>query len=717
MIRRGSTIIFVLVISAFLAVSLLTLLYIIALSFQTSDDFITESQAYLISRNRVLPHYKDYLFDRQWAIEEQISGEDFIDFTMEGFRAGELYRSRVEAIDYNSVIPFVWNPLLQKDYIIAFPWYERVDNAIMYILPPDHPDANMSYYDSFLFYPPPGIVDYAPEFFRARQRINKAVLPKEMKSYIYPEENNNLMFSLEARNSNEIPFFAIPDEQGVRELVRNDSSVQEKLDINTLELIPGEIIYENMFYELLRERFPEARDFELIQFLLNLHDSRCSNEGPTVVFRPTGEILSNEAALKGSAYQERAALMIGWSRNPVINEVWAYPGPGNSEGQYLEIFNPFEEEFDITGWSIVVYHVTNVNAPVPTYILIDEFVVSDRTLQPGDFLVVTDNYDDGSDSFFGHLNVFLEPDKYEEIQDLALPLNNGRIEIWDNQERLVDYFEYRGMIGENFNNNQSCNRYYPLTRCTDYGSKKWATYYDVPSPGKENTPPVMIFPNIDSLLEQGQTPRTRPPLNREFFNLAELLLVPTVGYTGEFEVMQGESQKYFSPFVLMEHADYKGLTVSVLDLFTIDLVSDEKGNPLGRININTASQEALYGLTDNAEFALYMEEFRENTPEYYPAFLSFGELFRNVFIWGEPEAVWIPFVMSSQIEEFSRFADFIAFTSDDYWVQIELKHFMEAISLQQAEAPEEQVTLETGQQEWESDFSYLFRVQRNASEM
>ncbi len=178
-------------------------------------------------------------------------------------------------------------------------------------------------------------------------------------------------------------------------------------------------------YEALYAEYGYTKDEELLkQFAANVVDYRDLDSVPTILH------------LNG-------ADVIGFERTPVIIEV--YPDAITSEedgddGQFVEVYNPWPEPFNLSGWRLTVNGVT---------------IPLTGQLGSQDYLIVTDDYKDEADddgySFFDNFGRATNnaSKRIIENQSLNLPESGSmnRVELLDGDGNLIDQFVYNGNAG------------------------------------------------------------------------------------------------------------------------------------------------------------------------------------------------------------------------------------------------------------------------------
>ncbi len=192
------------------------------------------------------------------------------------------------------------------------------------------------------------------------------------------------------------------------------------LDLNTAE--PADIV------SILSDLYAgSAKQEDLLrQFAVNLVDWRDTDRIPTQYPGSTG-----------------TQPILGLERTPFISEVWPnsiYPEETRAAGQYLELYNPWADSVDLTGWSL---SIGGQRIPLRGF------------LTPGGYLVVTDVYD-GLDStkqvegpFDSFYTIFGAVEngttrRILEASQLSIPWVQGqhRVDLLDEAGNLIDVFSY-----------------------------------------------------------------------------------------------------------------------------------------------------------------------------------------------------------------------------------------------------------------------------------
>lgn len=406
----------------------------------------------------------------------------------------------------------------------------------------------------------------------------------------------------------------------------------ENEDVGLISLDPNTATPEEMF-AMLRAHYPSHPEELIGQYVANLVDRRDRDNLPS-------ELVLGSL---GEPY-------IGLEVTPYINEVCpdvATFDEDGDDGQFVELFNPYTQDFDLTGWRLE----TGTAA-----------VYLRGSLNGGGYLVITDDYDDRNDpepeeepgfgslyDVFGAVATGLDR-QYQEQETFDLNNEQGVVKLYDHRDALVDSFTY---TNGRFNGaNMSFQRIDPRVR---YHVEDFATPFD-PNPGYSEPAPQEEAGL--ALFEALQNQPFRTPL--------ELMLVSTsFGRAGELEASSPEWR-----FPSVRPGSTENLDINVVDLFQpgspppirvpsvearawadenlpdgADKVLDQllailESPPafFGRINVNTASPAVLAALPGvGDELAGRIAELRGDR-------LILGEDFPEIEIVGatrrepEPEA-------------------------------------------------------------------------------
>ena len=203
---------------------------------------------------------------------------------------------------------------------------------------------------------------------------------------------------------------------------------RDALSASGLPQIDPNTASPGLLLKVLKRRYPRANSDLLGQFIANLIDRRDTDDLPTAV------------TIGSRTYY-------GMEVNPCINEICSDPSAGDStDGQYVEISNPWSKNFNLNGWSLRAQGMqVSLSGQLPS----------------GAFLVLTNNFNnDSSDNSSGSsssrdsergsfYDLFHKVDTgvmhhLVEAPTLTLPSDSGRIQLVNADGMVVDEFEYRG---------------------------------------------------------------------------------------------------------------------------------------------------------------------------------------------------------------------------------------------------------------------------------
>ncbi|MBN1901580.1 general secretion pathway protein GspK [Candidatus Sumerlaeota bacterium] len=212
-----------------------------------------------------------------------------------------------------------------------------------------------------------------------------------------------------------------------------------RVDINAAS--PQEIL------DMLQRRFPDKDDNLLKQFAVNIVDARDADSIPT--------------QLQGSSPDTP---FLGIEKTPYINEVWPdsiTENENGDDGQYIELFNPWDEPLCVQGWRVEVAGAS---------------VILDGSVNPCGFLVITDDYDSQNDlesednekgygSFYDIFNLVKggNSKRIVEKREMEIPNDSAVISLRDSEGNLIDYFAYSA--GNFAGVKRSFQRTDPRVRC------------------------------------------------------------------------------------------------------------------------------------------------------------------------------------------------------------------------------------------------------------
>jgi len=181
-------------------------------------------------------------------------------------------------------------------------------------------------------------------------------------------------------------------------------------------------------YEALQALYPDlTREKRLLeQFAANVVDWRDPDHVPTQF--PT---------------EDSVDPVLGLERTPLFTEVWPnsiYPEETGGAGQYVELYNPWSDPLDVTGWSLKIGGTR---------------IALRGRIAPAGYLVVTDIFeglgtdrkvDSPFDSFYSIFGVVgnATTRRILENPELRLPWNEGihKVELCDSAGHLIDAFTY-----------------------------------------------------------------------------------------------------------------------------------------------------------------------------------------------------------------------------------------------------------------------------------
>lgn len=162
----------------------------------------------------------------------------------------------------------------------------------------------------------------------------------------------------------------------------------------------------------------------------------------------------------------------------VINEVMFHPPSDNSKKEFIELYNPTEQDIDLSGWYLKDSKGTK-EILTPTS--------AATVLAPGYFAVVA-----VTGTLVSHP---IEAIEFKTPTLLgSLSNTEGTISLFDNNDAMTDSFTYRNTYGTDRNSNSiidssgegsSLERIYPYGMTDDYAN--WNSSISSPTPGWHNT--------------------------------------------------------------------------------------------------------------------------------------------------------------------------------------------------------------------------------------
>lgn len=199
-------------------------------------------------------------------------------------------------------------------------------------------------------------------------------------------------------------------------------------------------------YDALVIEYGGLKDDNLLrQFAVNIVDWRDNDRTPTTLPNSNGN-----------------GFLIGLERVPVITEVYPdsiTPDNQGDDGEFIEIYNPWPEPFNLNGWRLRVF---------PSGQVVD----LSGLLPGGGLLIVTDDYRDDDGNSWSLVDIFGPGATFEgipgrsliEFRPLEIPQGPGRVRVVleDRVGNLVDEFVYLALPGAS--NLISYQRVNPLVR-------------------------------------------------------------------------------------------------------------------------------------------------------------------------------------------------------------------------------------------------------------
>lgn len=195
-------------------------------------------------------------------------------------------------------------------------------------------------------------------------------------------------------------------------------------DLGFLSLDPNTATAEEIF-AMLTAHYPSHPEELIGQFVANIIDRRDEDNVPSEL----------TLGALGETYT-------GIEVTPYINEVCpdvATFDEDGDDGQFVELFNPYTRDFDLTGWRIETGTAT---------------VYLRGSIPGGAFLVITDDYDDRNDpepeeepgfgslyDVFGVVATGLDR-LVQEQETFDLGNDQGIVKLYDNRDAMVDSFSY-----------------------------------------------------------------------------------------------------------------------------------------------------------------------------------------------------------------------------------------------------------------------------------
>lgn len=444
------------------------------------------------------------------------------------------------------------------------------------------------------------------------------------------------------------------------EIYFNKEKIYQRLNVNYSAV--------EEIYDALRDYFPDKNDSLLRQFSVNIADFRDTNNVPT--FFPGSDPLKP---------------VLGVEISPYIIEIYSdslTDSADGDDGQFIELYNPYPREMDISGWELVVGSST---------------VSLNGKISPQGFLIITDDYNEVADpdpeddfdnygSFYDIFNVVPNTTTKRLIEDptLEIPDNEGIVYLRNEEGNLIDYQPYHG--GRYTGVSQSFQRLDPRVRSV----KKIR-----PSPFSLPERNYHQFANLRLSLEELIKLQNKP-----FSSPAELMYLSS-GFVDE---KNGDGQIWQEPMLKINNSVDK-LDSRLIDLFTIAPIARRHLNAqilrrlnadndpeskkrldetlkllqrptvIGKINVNTASYYALLTLPQISEKQAqliaqrrYGYEEKSLTPQrgenwggeqHLPPFKTLSDILRQDDIWENIDEL-------QRLRLFAKWANFITTNSRSF---------------------------------------------------
>ena len=191
-------------------------------------------------------------------------------------------------------------------------------------------------------------------------------------------------------------------------------------------------------YDAMKAAFPDKDRRLLIQFACNVADMADADSVPTVAV--------------DSEHPEPWNCIFGVEQVPFITEV--YPDSvtiETDEGQFVELYNPWDKALTLTNWRLVVGGGMSAAATVP-----GSSVLINAVIQPGGYIIITDNYDKPAKDATPETGCFLSvfgrqrdggAQQLIESPVIALQDQNSYVTLLDGQGMPVDVFSYTDTAG------------------------------------------------------------------------------------------------------------------------------------------------------------------------------------------------------------------------------------------------------------------------------
>ncbi len=431
------------------------------------------------------------------------------------------------------------------------------------------------------------------------------------------------------------------------------SSVYTKSNLNTARA--------DEMYEALREYFPDKNEILLQQYVVNIIDFRDPDDIPSL--------------FPGS---DAEYPVIGNEITPLITEIYSdsvTDTADGDDGQFVEIYNPYDKSIDVSGWQVV--------AGIST-------VTLDGSIAARGYIIITDDYNEGEDpdpeddelqygSFYDIFDEVPDGSSKRIIEDTTFDIKDdeGTVYLRDDEGNLIDYQPYEnGLysgVSKSFQRKDLRVRHATLQSPTPF------------SVDEDNVDETLRL-TMEEIVEY---------MNRPLASPVDVMFISSgfADYENDLYVHHGEPALYITN-------DTEKLDSRVTDLFTIAPVTERvlttealnKINPqrdkdkmrrlhtikekletpsvVGKLNLNTASYYTLLslpGMTKN--FARRIVEQRYRIPEStrrgendvfvdLTPYRTVSDFLRDDEIWGkdigERERLWAFYPWANMVTTNSR---------------------------------------------------------------
>ena len=443
--------------------------------------------------------------------------------------------------------------------------------------------------------------------------------------------------------------------QAIAPYVTVYSSTDNLVYINDEPVVPVDINKASVdeILKQLKIIYKNAEEEMLIQYVLNCVDARDRDSIPTV-------------------YENDGETMLGIEVTPYINEVYADSkslDEDGDDGQYVEIYNPWSKDIDVTGWRLTALNSVYLNGKI----------------KAGGYLIVTDDYDEQQDPspeddeksygcFFDIFGIIPDENLKRMIEFPFFDIDNksGTVTLEDAKGNLIDIFKYSG--GENsfgyksFQRNDPRLKFCELLECTPYSNSI----------------------NFKPSESYKQMLADREEMDKPFLTPVELMKV----YAGYVSSEEGSGIKVISEYPQIRESNSQ-ISSNIIDLFKTvesqrnrELSSDELKRInyseqteksalqadilIGLININTASKDvlkALPGIKDELpdniiKYAALIENDLSIPIQNRVPFKKVSDLLRADDIWGG-------ITNSKRIDLFSKIYNLLTVRSNVFSVESE----------------------------------------------